>query len=158
MDAIEREIVIAAPPERVYEIVTRPEHMGSWFGDAGAERDGDTIKMRWADHGEAELRVVTEDPPRAFAYRWDANDAGVGDTLVEFTFTPEDGGTRLKVVESGWGELATSPERRAELRDGNTGGWKHELGDLERYIENVAVRPRTSSPRSQTAPAARSST
>ena len=139
MDTIEREIVIAAPPERVYEIVTRPEHMGVWFGDAGAEREGNTIKMRWADHGEAELRVVEEQPPTKFAYRWDANDPGVGDTLVEFTLTPEGDGTRLKVVESGWTTLQTSPERQGELREGNVGGWEHELGDLERYAQNVAV-------------------
>ena len=139
MDSIEREIVIAAPPEKVYEIVTRPEHMGTWFGDAGAEREGDTIKMRWADHGEAELRVVKEDPPHGFAYRWDANDPGIGDTLVEFTLTPEGGGTRLKVVESGWTKLNTSAERQAELREGNTGGWKHELAELERYAQTVTV-------------------
>ena len=139
MDSIEREIVIAAPPERVYEIVTRPEHMGAWFGDAGAEREGDTIRMRWAEHGEAELRVVKEQPPHTFAYRWDANDPGIGDTLVEFTLTAEESGTRVTVVESGWGDLRTSAERQAELRDGNTGGWKHELGDLERYAQTVNV-------------------
>ena len=139
MDSIEREIVIAATPERVYEIVTQPEHMGAWFGDAGAERDGDTITMRWAEYGEAELRVVREDPPHAFAYRWDANDSGIGDTLVEFTFVAEGDSTRLKVVESGWTALQTSPARQEELRQGNVGGWEHEFGDLERYAQNVTV-------------------
>ena len=57
-DSIERTILIAAPIERVWDIVTTPEHMGRWFGDAGADREGDVIKMRWAEHGEAELRVV----------------------------------------------------------------------------------------------------
>ena len=139
MDSIEREIVIAAPPERVWDIVTQPRHMGAWFGDAGAERDGDTITMRWEQYGAAELRIVREDPPRVFAYRWDANDPGIGDTLVEFTFTPEGEGTRLKVVESGWTKLQTSSERQGELRQGNVGGWEHELGDLERYAQNVPV-------------------
>lgn len=139
MNSIEREITIDAPVERVWDIVTRPEHMGVWFGDAGASRTGDTITMAWEQHGEAELRIVREDRPHVFAYRWDANDPGIGDTLVEFTFTPEGSGTRLKVVESGWGELRTSPERQAELRDGNTGGWKAELGDLERYAASVTV-------------------
>ena len=138
-DTIEREILISAPIERVWEIVTTPEHMGQWFGDAGAERHGDVINMSWKEHGTAELRIVQEDAPNRFAFRWDANDPGIGDTLVEFTFTPEGSGTRLRVVESGWGELRTSPERQAELRDGNTGGWKHELGDLERYAQTVTV-------------------
>jgi uncharacterized protein YndB with AHSA1/START domain len=139
VDSIEREIVIAAPVERVWEIVTEPEHMGRWFGDAGAERDGDVIKMTWKEYGTAELRVVTSDPPRTFAYRWDANDPGIGDTLVEFTFTPEGDGTRLKVVESGWLALQTGADRQDELRKGNVGGWEHEFGDLERYAQSVPV-------------------
>ena len=88
-DSIERTILIAAPIERVWDIVTTPEHMGRWFGDAGAERDGDVIKMRWAEHGEAELR--------------------------------------------------TDADEQARLREGNVRGWKHELGDLERYAQTVAV-------------------
>ena len=139
LDTIEREIVIAAPPERVYAIVTQPEHMGAWFGDAGAERDGDTIKMRWAEHGEAELRVIRSEPPTGFAYRWDANVAGIGDTLVEFTLATEGDRTRVTVVESGWTKLRTSAEEQARLREGNVGGWKHELGDLEHYAQTVTV-------------------
>ena len=106
-DSIERTILIAAPIERVWDIVTTPEHMGRWFGDAGADREGDVIKMRWAEHGEAELRVVRSEPPTGFAYRWDANVAGIGDTLVEFTLATEGDRTRVTVVESGWTELRT---------------------------------------------------
>ena len=139
-DSIERTILIAAPIERVWDIVTTPEHMGRWFGDAGAERDGDVIKMRWAEHGEAELRVVRSDAPTDFAYRWDANLPGVGDTLVEFTLATEGDRTRVTVVESGWTQLRTSAEEQNRLREGNTRGWKHELGDLEAYAaEHVAV-------------------
>src|SRR5690348_8761298 len=136
---IQRDIFIAAPVERVWQIVTEPEHLGTWFGDAGASRAGDTITMAWAEHGEAELRIVREDAPHTFSFRWDANDPGIGDTLVEFTLAAEGDGTRLQVVESGWGQLRTSAERQAELRDGNTGGWQHELGDLERYAKTVTV-------------------
>ena len=57
IDFIERETFIAAPIERVWDIITLPEHIGRWFGDAGAERDGDVIRMRWEEHGEAELRI-----------------------------------------------------------------------------------------------------
>jgi uncharacterized protein YndB with AHSA1/START domain len=139
IDTIEREIVIAAPVERVWEIVTQPEHMGRWFGDAGAERDGDVIRMRWEKYGEAELRVVRAEAPNVFAYRWDANVPGIGDTLVEFTLTPEDSGTRVRVVESGWMSLRTSDDERERLRQDNAGGWVQELGDLERYAQTVTV-------------------
>jgi uncharacterized protein YndB with AHSA1/START domain len=138
MNSIERDILIAAPPERVYEIVTQPEHIGRWFGDAGAEREGDTITMRWEEHGSAQLRVVQEEPPHAFAYRWDSLN-NVGETLVEFRLEPEGDGTRLKVTESGWESLNTTPSEQERLRQGNDGGWEHELGDLERYAQSVTV-------------------
>jgi uncharacterized protein YndB with AHSA1/START domain len=138
-DSIERTILIAAPIERVWDIVTTPEHIGRWFGDAGAERQGDVIKMRWEEHGEAELRVVRSEAPTVFAYRWDANVAGIGDTLVEFTLTTEGDRTRVTVVESGWTQLRTSAEEQARLREGNVRGWEFEMGDLERYAHNVAV-------------------
>jgi uncharacterized protein YndB with AHSA1/START domain len=138
-DTIEREILIAAPIERVWEIVTTPEHMGRWFGDAGAEREGDVITMRWQEYGTAELRVVRSEAPSVFAYRWDANVPEYGDTLVEFTLSPEGDGTRVRVVESGWASLRAPDAERDRLREGNTGGWEHEFGDLARYAQNVAV-------------------
>ena len=138
-DSIERTILIAAPIERVWDIVTTPDHMGRWFGDAGAERDGDVIKMRWEEYGEAELRVVRSQAATDFGYRWDANVAGIGDTLVEFTLAAEGDRTRVTVVESGWTQLRTSAEEQSRLREGNEGGWKHELGDLEKYAAEVAV-------------------
>ena len=139
-DSIEREVLIAAPIERVWDIVTTPEHMGRWFGDAGAERDGDVIKMHWEKYGEVELRIVRDDAPSAFAYRWDANVAGVGDTLVEFTLATEGDRTRVTVVESGWTQLRTDATEQARLREGNTRGWAAELGDLEQYAaQHVAV-------------------
>ena len=36
-DKIERETFIAAPVERVWALITEAEHLGRWFGDAGAE-------------------------------------------------------------------------------------------------------------------------
>lgn len=139
IDTIEREILIRAPIERVWEIVTTPEHMGQWFGDAGAQRSGDVITMRWEEYGAGELRVVREQAPTDFAYRWDADVPGIGDTLVEFTLSAEDEGTRVRVVESGFASLSTSDSERARLREDNVGGWEHELGDLERYAQTVAV-------------------
>jgi hypothetical protein len=35
-ERFQREIAIAAPPERVWEVLTQAEHLGAWFGDAGA--------------------------------------------------------------------------------------------------------------------------
>ena len=34
-DRIEQEIVIAAPIERVWAVLTEPAHVGRWFGQGG---------------------------------------------------------------------------------------------------------------------------
>src|SRR5918997_1225404 len=148
-DRIERETVIHAPVERVWELITEAEHLGRWFGDAGAEidlRPGGALVLRWSDSGANHGRVVAVEPRTRFAYRWAPfKDPGGEEpvegnsTLVEFTLTPEGDGTRLRVVESGFASLATSDEQRAKNHDGNTGGWRAELDELRDYAAKVAA-------------------
>lgn len=148
-DQIERETVINAPVERVWALITEAEHLGRWFGDAGAEidlRPGGAIVLRWADHGTNRGRVVAVEPPTRFAYRWapfkdpgGEEPAEGNSTLVEFTLEPKGDGTLLRVVESGFASLATSDEQRAANHAGNTRGWEFETGELAEYAEQVAT-------------------
>ena len=148
-DQIEREIVIDAPVQRVWELITEAEHLGRWFGDAGAEidlRPGGAMALRWTGHGTSHGRVVAVEPPTRFAYRWAPfRDPGGEEpvegnsTLVEFTLHSEGDGTRLRVVESGFASLATSDEQRASNHEGNTKGWEFETGELREYAHKVAV-------------------
>ena len=65
-DQIERETVIGAPVERVWALITEAEHLGRWFGDAGAEidlRPGGAIVLRWSRHGANRGEVVAVEPP-----------------------------------------------------------------------------------------------
>jgi uncharacterized protein YndB with AHSA1/START domain len=149
MDSIEREVVIDAPVDRVWELVTKAEHLGRWFGDSGAEvdlRPGGALELRWTEHGAARGRVETVEPQRLFAFRWapfkdpggvDATDGN--STRVEFTLSQEGAGTRLRVVESGFESLATSEEQRRENHEGNTEGWRLELGELEEYATRATA-------------------
>jgi uncharacterized protein YndB with AHSA1/START domain len=147
-DRIERETVINAPVERVWQLITEAEHLGRWFGDAGAEidlRPGGAMVLRWTGH-TSRGRVVAVEPHTRFSYRWAPFKDPGGDepnkgnsTLVEFTLQPEGDATRLRVVESGFAALATSEDQRARNREGNTDGWEHELGELREYAEKVAV-------------------
>jgi uncharacterized protein YndB with AHSA1/START domain len=148
-DRIERETVINAPVERVWELITEPEHVGRWFGDAGAEidlRPGGEMVLRWTEYGTSHGRVVAVEPRTRFSYRWAPfKDPGGEEpvagnsTLVEFTLQPEGDGTRLRVVESGFASLAASEEQRAENVKGNTDGWRHELEELREYAAKVAA-------------------
>ena len=148
-DRIERETVIDAPLERVWEVITEAEHLGRWFGDAGAEidlRPGGAMVLRWAPDRAHRGRVVAVEPPTRFSYRWAPfKDPGGEEpvegnsTLVEFTLQPEGGGTRLRVVESGFASLATSDAQRTANHEGNTKGWELETDELRTYAEQVAA-------------------
>ena len=148
-DRIERETVIAAPVERVWAVITEAEHLGRWFGDAGAEidlRPGGEMVLRWSEHGTTHGRVVAVEPHTRFAYRWApfADPGGEepvegNSTLVEFTLEPDGDATRLRVVESGFASLATSDEQREKNLAGNTRGWKAETDELREYAEKVAA-------------------
>ncbi len=148
-DHIERTVTIAAPVERVWELITRPEHLGRWFGDAGAEidlRPGGAMTLRWSESGTVRGRVERVEPTSLFSYRWapfadpGGEEPGPGNsTLVEFTLEPEGEGTRLRVVESGFASLATSDEQRRRNAEGNTGGWRAELAELDLYATRVAA-------------------
>jgi uncharacterized protein YndB with AHSA1/START domain len=148
-DTIEREIVIEAPVERVWDLLTQAEHLGRWFGDAGAEidlRPGGALIVRWTEHGTVHGRVERVEPRRLFSYRWAPyRDPGglepvVGNsTLVEFTLSAAGDGTRLRVVESGFATLDCSEETRDANADGNRKGWALELDDLRQHAENVTA-------------------
>jgi uncharacterized protein YndB with AHSA1/START domain len=146
-DLIERETTIEAPVERVWELLTQADHVGRWFGDAGAEidlRPGGELVIHWREHGSSRARIEAVEPHRRFAYRWapfkdpgGAEPVEGNSTLVEFMLAPEGDGTRLRVVESGFAALACSDEQRAKNFAGNTEGWGAELGELADYAEKV---------------------
>src|SRR5918999_2712414 len=72
MDRIEREVTIDAPPERVWELVTGAEHLGRWFGDAGAEEDlrpGGELALHWSEYGTSKGRIEAGEAPRVVAVR-----------------------------------------------------------------------------------------
>jgi uncharacterized protein YndB with AHSA1/START domain len=145
-DQIEREVVIDAPIERVWALITEAEHFGAWFADSGAEidlRPGGAMTLRWEEHGTVRARVERVEPPRLFSYRWanavDAEPAEGHSTLVEFSLVPEGSGTRVRVVESGFASLDTSDAERRRQIDDNTEGWAIQLRNLtEQATRTVA--------------------
>src|SRR5688572_2606278 len=63
-DRIEREISIDAPVDRVWDVITQAEHIGRWFGDAGAQidlRPGGRFTCTWAEHGTVHAIVERVD-------------------------------------------------------------------------------------------------
>ena len=146
-DAIEREIVIDAPPSVVWSIVTEAQHLAGWFSDE-AEIDlkpGGRMLLVWRAHGTYEARVETVDPPRLFAFRWQTREGAFSDTnstLVVMTLEAEETRTRLRVVESGFASLPLPDDARARYADENSRGWITELDELSAYAAQVVAAHR----------------
>ena len=145
-ERIEREILIEAPREVVWSVITEPEHVGRWFSDSAAIdlRPGGELTLTWDEHGPVYWRVERIDPPRFVSFHWlrggqDPGDPELNSTLVEFSLAEEGQGTRLHVVESGFGDLAGSEQEKAQDAEEHRRGWELELDELRDYV-SVHVR------------------
>ncbi|EHR59099.1 SRPBCC domain-containing protein [Saccharomonospora cyanea] len=137
LDRIERDVWINAPAARVWATLVE----FSWVDDGHRRgvtpESGERFVANSAEDGDYPIRIEKSEPPHYLAYRWASAFAGQepgegNSTLVEFTLTEEQGGTRLSVVETGF---ATLPEQhRARALEENTGGWEEQLDVLRKSV------------------------
>jgi uncharacterized protein YndB with AHSA1/START domain len=137
-DRIERTVRIDRPLERVWAAITTAEGLGTWFGHS-AEVDlrvGGTATLTWKSGDEARLRIERLEPQTTFGYTWSIHGLPDDDprrTYVEFTLTPDETGTTVTVVETGFAQLG--PDDYSKAFDGNTRGWASELDELVAYLD-----------------------
>jgi uncharacterized protein YndB with AHSA1/START domain len=102
---VEREVLLDAPPEDVWEALTDPERLEEWFAndvDFDVDRGG---VFRW-DDGDVRYAVVEDaDPERRLAIRW-WDPSGGEESEVVFTLVAVPAGTRLVVTETASSEWA----------------------------------------------------
>ncbi len=107
--------VFAHSPETIWTTLVRPELMARWLKmtPTGFEPVvGNTFTYQTSPAGEWDgtirCEVIDVVPNRRLAYAWKgghADNVGYGsllDTVVTLTLEPVDGGTRLRVVHSGF--------------------------------------------------------
>ncbi len=148
-DRIEKDIVLKAPRNRVWRALTSSHEFGEWFGaklDSSfvpGAKVGGRITIKGYEHVSMELLIERVEPEHLFSYRWHpyAVEPGVDYshepmTLVEFQLHDVPDGTRLSVVESGFDRIPA--ERRATAFRMNEGGWKAQMGNVERYLAEQA--------------------
>jgi uncharacterized protein YndB with AHSA1/START domain len=150
-DMIERDIFIAAPVEKVWELVSVP---GWWINDGTLDLDsvewldGDRAVVRQSDAGDLLVERLAAEAPRSATFRWLVSGAEVRRpeaaqdqflyTRVTFTLTPESGGTRLTVTESGFAAAVMEEKARRRAHADNSEGWDIELGAARAYLEALA--------------------
>ncbi|RZU76179.1 uncharacterized protein YndB with AHSA1/START domain [Micromonospora kangleipakensis] len=135
-DRIERSVLIEAPLDRVWDLVTEP---GWWVPSqtpAPIDRTPGAIAIRESEQwGRFPVQLVSFDPKTYAAFRWASTSPGedlTGDntTLVEFHLASEAEAIRVTVVETGFAALPIPEEARRKSFDGNTQGWGEQLDSL----------------------------
>lgn len=147
LSRIERSVTIRAPRSRVWRALTDINEFAQWFGvkTEGSFAPGVRVEMTPQLHGCSEPFVVYVDrmePEGYFSWRWQP---GAYDpkadyyreplTLVEFFLEEANGGTLLKVVESGFDLLTLA--RRAKVFEENRSGWEYELNSILKHVEGT---------------------
>lgn len=143
-DQIEKSIVLHAPLDRVWDAIADASKFGTWFGASfdGPFEAGRSVRATIvpttmdAEVGAAQqkyagvefaVRVETVDAPHRLAFRWNPSsdaspelDAGPT-TLVTFELEAVEGGTRLRITESGFDGIPLA--ERAAVFANNARGW-----------------------------------
>jgi uncharacterized protein YndB with AHSA1/START domain len=145
-DRIEKTIVLKAPRSRVWRALTDHREFGTWFRMVadGPFVAGEVSRGRCVipgyEHVAWNATIKTIEPQSYFAFTWhpfaverDYDYDTENPTLVEFTLTETEAGTRLTVVESGFDRIPIG--RRAEAFRMNDGGWEAQLKNIAAHVE-----------------------
>jgi uncharacterized protein YndB with AHSA1/START domain len=146
--SIEREIHVDAPPEVVFEVVSRPEHIREWwYADSDVEpTPGATGELVWADGDNPRahvvpMTVVVAEPPRLFSFRWThsaAESAVDGNSLlVTFELVPFGSGTLLRLTETGFRERGWDSAVLQQQYQDHVAGWDIFVPRIQTYAADL---------------------
>lgn len=155
-DRIEKHVVLRAPRQRVWEALTDSRQFGAWFGMeldgpfvAGQRITGRIVPTQVdaevASHQEPYRNLPVAwiidriEPMSHFSFRWHpfAIEKGVDYsaepmTLVAFELSDAEGGTALRITETGFDALPAG--RRAAAFKANDGGWTAQGELIAKYL------------------------
>jgi len=109
------------PPDKVWRALTQSELMGDWLMESDFRPEVGHLFTFRADWGEVQGEVLEVEPQRRLSYTWHAFALK---SVVTFTLTAIDGGTRLEMMQTGF-----RTDQEQEL-GGAKAGWAHFLDAL----------------------------
>ena len=133
---IAQSIDIGASRERVFELMTEPEHLVKWFPDAAVleSRVGGALQFTFGNDRRVSGEVTRYEPPAALAFTWVREGDEGRPTNVEFTLEElGEGRCRVTLEHRGF-------EAGSELEQMHTQGWQAFLGCLVDLAEGRPVR------------------
>ena len=108
MEKVERTITLESPIDDVWDALTDPHQLSSWFGalvDLDV-RPGGTGRFVTDDGEVRDAVVVAVEAPRHVTFQWwpvaGGRVGGPATTRVSFDLEPIDEGTKLTVIERGF--------------------------------------------------------
>jgi uncharacterized protein YndB with AHSA1/START domain len=118
-------------PEKLWHALTESRLIAQWlmnndFEPVAARKFQLRAEPMPQWDGVIDCEVLIIDPPRTLSYSW--RSLGL-DSVVLFTLTPTEGGTHLRMEQSGF-----RPDQQAAYK-GATYGWQKFLGNLERILD-----------------------
>lgn len=131
---VEREM--PHPPEKVWRALTQGPLLEAWLMKNDFQPQvGHRFNFRatpmphW--NGVVDCQVLVVEPHERLSYSWNASGAeaaGGLKTVVTWTLTPADGGTRVRMEQSGF-----RPEDEANFQGANY-GWQKFMAGLEQVL------------------------
>jgi len=120
---IEREMPF--PPQKIWRALTQPHLIEEWL----MKNDFDPVvghrfNLR-ADWGAVDCRVLAVEANKTLSYSWDAYGLA---SVVTWTLTPTDTGTRLRMEQTGF-----RPDQQ-QAYQGAQGGWPRFLAALDKVV------------------------
>lgn len=148
--SIEREIFIEASPSTVFEVITSPDHLKEWWPDEAVLEPvpGARGELVFGDRSSPDaqipqLTVVEAMPARLFSFRWihpaDEEAREGNSLLVTFELTPKDGGTLLRMTETGFREMGWEVAVLEEHYRDHANGWDFFLPRLVDHAAKVTA-------------------
>jgi len=146
-DRIEKEVQLKASQSRVWRAITTPAEFGAWF-KVDLENEtfvpGEEFQGQITYEGCEQLRlqawVEKLEPEHYFSFRWHAHAwdpakdySADPTTLIEFVLTERDGGTHLKISESGFDQLPEEVRQESFMR--NEGGWEIQTENIRAHVD-----------------------
>lgn len=144
-NTIELEVLLPAPAERIWRMITTPEDVTAWYAFGGADIDpqpGGRIRFRWDEHGVYHGIVEEATQPSRFSFRYAPFEAdtvpGQGNSvIVSFQLSQRNGKTLLVLSERGYHELLMSEVEKRDNFEISKGAWVNSLELLRKLVETA---------------------